>query len=92
MDKVGKRAAYAKDLLKTCTSAPPTGLGIKDSDVISTHATKALTQYINLLVNAATTQNWVMSMVAMVPCVQVSPVPPRTHHPLIGAGSRSLIT
>ena len=86
MDKVGKRAAYAKDLLKTCTTAPPTGLGIKDSDVISTHATKALIQYIDLLTNAANTQNWVMSMVAMVPCVQVNPLTSRTYRPLISGG------
>ena len=86
MDKVGKRAAYAKDLLKTCTTAPPTGLGIRDFDVITTPKTKALTRYITLLVDAATMQNWVMSMVAMVPCVQVSPVPSCTRHPLISGG------
>ena len=77
MDKVGKRAAYAKDLLKMCTTAPPTGLGIKDSDVIATHETKALVQYIDLLTSAANTQNWVMSMVATVPCIQVSPLTSR---------------
>ena len=42
VDKVGKRATCANYLPKMCTTAPCTGLGIKDFDVIATHATKAV--------------------------------------------------
>ena len=71
MDRVGKRASYGKDLLKTCTTAPPNGLGIQDSVVLATPATDALKRYITLLIDAANNQNWVMSLVAMIPCIQV---------------------
>jgi thiaminase len=75
MDKVVKRANYGKELLKTCTDAPPTGLGIADSVVLATPATTALKNYIALLIAAANEQNWVMSLVATVPCIQVSHPP-----------------
>ena len=71
MGRVGRRAGYGKDLLKTCTTAPPDGLGIQDSVVLATPATDALERYIAFLIDAANSQNWVMSLVAMIPCIQV---------------------
>ena len=72
MDRVGKRAIYAKDILKVCTTAPPNGLGIEESTVFATPETGALQQYVALLLDAADKENWVMSAVAMIPCIQVS--------------------
>jgi thiaminase len=72
MDRVVKRANFGKDLLATCTTAPPTGLGIKDSVVLATPATTALKDYIALLIAAANNQTWVISMAATIPCLQVS--------------------
>ena len=71
MDRVAKRANYGKDLLKTCTTKPPDGLAIKDSVVLATPETDALKRYIALLIEAANNQNWVMSLVATIPCIQV---------------------
>jgi thiaminase len=71
MDRVVKRANFGKDLLKTCTTAPPTGLGIADSVVLATPATTALKDYIALLIAAANNQTWVISMAATIPCIQV---------------------
>jgi len=70
MSRVKKRAGYGEGLLETCTAEPPNGLGITDSDVLATSATEALNAYIALLVKAANNQSRVMSLVAMIPCIQ----------------------
>ena len=69
--RVKKSAGYGEGLFNTCTTVPPEGLGIKDSVVLETPATPALNNYIALLTKAANNQNWVMSLVAMIPCIQV---------------------
>jgi thiaminase len=83
MDRVGKRAKYAKDHLKMCTTAPPNGLGIEESTILATPETEALQQYVALLLDAADKENWVMSVVAMIPCIQVSPLSSYVHGLLI---------
>jgi thiaminase len=83
MDRVGKRAKYAKDHLKMCTTAPPNGLGIEESTILATPETKALQQYVALLLDTAVKENWVMSVVAMIPCIQVSLLSSYVHGLLI---------
>ncbi|KAF9785126.1 hypothetical protein BJ322DRAFT_1061478 [Thelephora terrestris] len=70
MKKVASRAGYSTDLLSTCTAASPYGLGISDSVVLATSATTALQNYIALLTTTASEENWVMCLVAMIPCIQ----------------------
>ena len=89
MHRVNKRTVYGETLLNTCTAAPPNGLGIADSVVLATPQTQALRDYITLLINAANNQNWIMSLVAMIPCIQVSFLSSCVHGLLING---SLIT
>ncbi|KAF7794355.1 hypothetical protein EIP86_005489 [Pleurotus ostreatoroseus] len=69
-DRVADNAGYAKGGLVTCTAAPPEGLGIKDVNVLTAPPTKALTSYTDFQIQTATDRNWVLSLVAMVPCIQ----------------------
>ena len=89
MGRVSRRTTYGGVFLDTCTAALPNGLGIPDSVVLATPETQALSDYITLLFSAAKNQNWVMSLVAMIPCIQVSLLQSCVHGLLINS---SLIT
>ena len=66
-----KRANSAADLFKVCTDPKPDGLGIQDSVVLGTSASPVLDEYTKFLNDVAKKENWVKSLVAMIPCVQV---------------------
>ena len=66
-----KRANSAADLFKICTDPKPDGLGIQDSVVLGTNASPVLDEYTKFLNDVAKKENWVKSLVAMIPCVQV---------------------
>ena len=70
-DRVADDASYAKGGLATCTITPPGGLGIKDVNVLTAPPTDALTSYTDFQIETAAEKNWVLSLVAMVPCIQV---------------------
>lgn len=70
-ERVVKRANSAADLFKVCTDPKPDGLGIQDSVVLGTSASPVLDEYTKFLNDVAKKENWVKSLVAMIPCVQV---------------------
>ena len=70
-ERVVKRANSAADLFKLCTDPKPDGLGIQDSVVLGTSASPVLDEYTKFLNDVAKKENWVKSLVAMIPCVQV---------------------
>jgi thiaminase len=71
--KISSNATYSVSLLETCTGK----LGLKDTTVLHTPPAKATTDYKNFVVEVAEKYDWVVSLVAMVPCIQVS-TPTRT--------------
>ena len=79
MQRVKDNSDYASDILQTCTDQPPNGLGIGDSIVLGTPETRALQEYTDYQISIANTTNWVLSLVAMIPCIQVCLLPFRVH-------------
>lgn len=71
-DRIADDASYAKDGLAACTKAQPDGLGIKDRNVLTAPPTDALTSYTSFQIETAQKDSWVLALVAMVPCIQVS--------------------
>ena len=70
-ERVKGNADYSNDILKTCTASPPSGLGIPELTVLETRATLALSWYNQFQILVANNTNWVISLVAMIPCIQV---------------------
>lgn len=70
-ERVASDASYANEALAACTSAPPNGLSIKDSNALQARVTHALKTYTDFQVSTADTANWVLALVAMIPCIQV---------------------
>jgi len=68
--RVKNNADYSNDILTTCTTAQPDGLGIAELTVLETRATLALLWYNQFQILVANETNWVVSLVAMVPCIQ----------------------
>jgi thiaminase len=66
-DRLLRAAGYADGIFNTCTKK----LGISDSTVLKTKATEALNSYMEFQINTARDNDWVLSMVALVPCLQV---------------------
>lgn len=91
MDRVAKRADYAKETLKTCIAPQPEGLGLKDSVALSTKQSDALKRYIDFFISVANTQNWAMSLVAMIPCIQVCHLIFRIHEGLTNSRAPSSV-
>ena len=73
-DRVANDASYAKESLATYTAPQPDDLGIEGSRVLQAHPTTALTTYTDFQVLTASTTNWGLALVAMVPCIQVDPL------------------
>lgn len=65
--RVSDDLGYAKVVLKTCTDT----LGIKEDAVNAVKPEAASTEYSELEFKAAETQDWVASLVALIPCFQV---------------------
>lgn len=70
-ERVKTNADYSNVILATCTADPPVGLGIKDLEVLETRATLALMWYNQFQILCAQETDWVISLVAFVPCIQV---------------------
>ena len=66
---------YAHVILNTCTNQPPSGLGIKSSTVLGARESGALKSYTDFQISTASSADWVVSMVAMIPCIQVRLMP-----------------
>ncbi|KAF9785120.1 hypothetical protein BJ322DRAFT_1061457 [Thelephora terrestris] len=70
-NRVKDNADYSNGILKTCTDPLPDGLAIDGLTVLQTRATLALLWYNQFQILCAQNTNWAISMVAMVPCIQV---------------------
>ena len=71
MKRVQKNTDYANAILSTCTSQLPGGLGIESSTVLGACESDALKSYTDFQISTASSADWVVSMVAMIPCIQV---------------------
>jgi thiaminase len=71
--KISSNADYSYSLLETCT----VNLKLNDTAVLNTRPAKATTDYNAFVVGVAEKYDWVVSLVAVVACIQVS-TPTRT--------------
>jgi thiaminase len=67
-DKIADDAHYSNGMLETCTGP----LELNGTKVLQTPLEKAIEDYAKFAVGAADTYDWVVSLVAMIPCIQVS--------------------
>jgi hypothetical protein len=68
--KIESHAKYAPDSLKYCTDKDK--LNIPEATVFETKLAEAVTKYVEFLQETAENNDWVVSYVATVPCIQVS--------------------
>lgn len=76
--KVQHYCAYAQGALNYCVNQPKTpeadggpGLGLNDKDVLQATPADVINEYTDFQIQTAETHNRVMSLVAMIPCIQV---------------------
>lgn len=70
-ERIKKASGYADVILKTCTDQPTCGLGIERSTVEGAMESSALKSYTGFQISTAESTDWVLSLVAMIPCIQV---------------------
>ncbi|KAI0297736.1 hypothetical protein BC826DRAFT_1001042 [Russula brevipes] len=64
--RIGSNAAYSLAILKTCIHS----LGISESNVLHAKREDATKKYIDFIVDIAERYDWVVSLLAIVPCIQ----------------------
>jgi thiaminase len=75
--RISSNAAYSLEILKTCIHS----LGISESNVLQATRDEATRKYIDFIVDIAERYDWVVALLAIVPCIQVSTstCPPTNH-------------
>ena len=75
--RIGNNAAYSLEILRTCIH----DLGISDRSVIQARREDATRRYTEFIVDIAERYDWVVALLAIVPCIQVSTstCPPTNH-------------
>ncbi|KAF9530648.1 hypothetical protein CPB83DRAFT_850686 [Crepidotus variabilis] len=69
-DKIQRDVVYAKEFLEACTD--PTQLNIRPSSIFNTPMAPVTKEYLDFMVKHAQSTNWVVGLVALIPCIQVS--------------------
>ena len=70
LDKISAFCGYSKKALDRCLQ----DLGIPESQLIGVDPADVLKKYIQAQLDAAENNDWVMGLVAIIPCVVVSPL------------------
>ncbi|KAF9785115.1 hypothetical protein BJ322DRAFT_809345 [Thelephora terrestris] len=70
LKRIKGKTDYASVLLNTCVSQSPSGLGVEMSTVLGACESDALKSYTDFQISTAYSNDWVVSLVAMVPCIQ----------------------
>ena len=70
--EVSDDALAAQYGLAYCVDAPPDGLGLKEGDVLKASPSDALKKYTDYQIQTVKDKSWILSEVAMIPCIQVS--------------------
>lgn len=71
--KASHYCTYAQGALHLCVDPIDKGLGMNDTTVLQTEAAPVTDEYTKFQFETAREYNWVMGLVAMIPCIQVSP-------------------
>jgi len=69
-DKAKNYCDYAKGALHLCIDAADKGLGINDAVVLRATPADVLDEYTEFQASTAEKHDWVMGLVAMIPCIQ----------------------
>ncbi|KAF9785117.1 hypothetical protein BJ322DRAFT_809347 [Thelephora terrestris] len=68
--RIKKTAGYASAVFNACTNQSPGGLGIEGSVVRGACESDALKSHTDFQISTANSNDWVVSLVAMIPCIQ----------------------
>ncbi|KZT70044.1 hypothetical protein DAEQUDRAFT_726042 [Daedalea quercina L-15889] len=69
-DKASRYCTYAQGALHLCVYPVDQGLGMNDTSVLQTKAAPVTDSYTKFQFETARDYNWVMGLVAMIPCIQ----------------------
>ena len=69
--KASHYCTYAQGALHLCVDPVDKGLGMNDTTVLQTDAAPVTNEYTKFQFETAKESNWVMGLVAMIPCIQV---------------------